>query len=55
MYVAGGECNYKTIFETPNGKITLHLDHIDSDCFVALSYLDKINGNIIKAKAIDDL
>lgn len=55
MYVSSGECNYKTIFETPNGKITLYLDHIDSDCFVALSYLDKINGNIIKAKAIDDL
>jgi hypothetical protein len=55
MYVAGGECNYKTIFETTNGKITLSLDHIDSDCFVALSYLDKINGKIIKAKAIDDL
>jgi hypothetical protein len=55
MYVSIGACNYKTIFETHNGKITLSLDHIDSDCFVALSYLDKINGKIIKAKAIDDL
>ncbi len=55
MYVSIGACKYKTTFETPNGKITLTLDHIDSDCFVALSYLDKINGNIIKAKAIDDL
>jgi len=55
MYVSIGACKYKTTFETPNGKITLTLDHIDSDCFVALSDLDKINGNIIKAKATDDL
>ena len=55
IYVSSGKCNYTTVFETPNGKITLYLDHIESDCYVALSYLDKINGNIIKAKAIDDL
>jgi hypothetical protein len=55
MYVSSGNCNYTTVFETPNGKITLYLDHIESDCYVALSYLDKINGEIIKAKAIDDL
>jgi hypothetical protein len=55
LYVSSGECNYKTVFETTNGKITLSLDHIESDCLVVLSYLDKINGEIIKAKAIDDL
>ena len=55
MYVCSGNCNYTTVYETPNGKITLYIDHIESNCYVALSYLDKINGNIIKAKAIDDL
>ncbi len=55
LYVSSGECNYKTVFETTNGKITLSLDHIESDCYVALSYLDKINGEIMTAKAIDDL
>jgi hypothetical protein len=28
---------------------------IKNEAFVGLSYLDKINGNIIKANAIDDL
>jgi hypothetical protein len=55
MYVYSGDCNYTTIFKTPSGEIRLYLDHTQSDCFVGLSYLDKINGEIIKAKAIDDL
>ena len=55
LYVSSGECNYNTVFETPNGKISLYLDHSQFECFVSLIYLDKINGEIIKAKAIDDL
>jgi hypothetical protein len=54
-YVQVGECNYKTVFETPKGKVSLYIDNIDSKCFVGLSYTDKINGEIMKAKAIDDL
>jgi hypothetical protein len=54
-YVSGGKCNYTTVFKTPSGEISLYLDHTDFKCFVGLSYLDKINGAIIKAKAIDDL
>lgn len=55
MYLRNGECNYTTVFKTSNGEISLYLDHAESVRFVGLSYLDKINGEIIKAKAIDDL
>ena len=55
IYVSSGKCNYNTVFKTPSGEICLYLDHNEFKCFVGLSYLDKINGNIIKAKAIDDL
>jgi hypothetical protein len=54
-YAQVGECNYKTVFETPKGQVSLYIDNIDSKCFVGLSYTDKINGEIMKAKAIDDL
>jgi hypothetical protein len=50
-----GECNFTTIFVTPNGKIQLRIEHQDATCFVFLGYFDKINGEIMKAKAIDDL
>jgi hypothetical protein len=55
MYAQSGQCNYKTVFETPKGQVSLYIDNIDSKCFVGLSYTDKINGEIMKAKAIDDL
>lgn len=49
-------CKYYSIWETDNGKIQLSIDHDGvTRCFVRLSYFDKINGQIIKAKAIDDL
>ncbi len=50
------KCKYISIWETTNGTIQLYIDHISvSSCFVQLGYFDKINGDIIKAKAIDDL
>jgi hypothetical protein len=55
IYLRNGECNYTTVFKTPSGDISLYLDHTESVRFVGLSYSDKINGEIIKAKAIDDL
>ena len=55
IYLRNGECNYTTVFKTPIGDISLYLDHTESVRFVGLSYSDKINGEIIKAKAIDDL
>jgi hypothetical protein len=50
-----GECNFTTTFLTPNGKIQLRIEHQDATCFVFLGYFDKINSEIIKSKAIDDL
>ena len=55
MYAKGGECNYFTAFETPKGRVSLRIDNTDSKCFISLTYTDKINGEIMKAKAIDDL
>ena len=49
-------CKYHTNYETNNGSIELSIDHDEiSNCFVRLSYFDKINSAIIRAEAIDDL
>ena len=55
FYIGTDQCNYVTSFETPSGTIKLKIDHSGYDCFVSMSYFDKINGEIMKAKAIDDL
>ncbi len=49
-------CKYYTTYETDKGSIQLSIDHDSiTSSFVRLTYFDKINGNIIRAKAIDDL
>ena len=50
------EYKYFTTFETIKGSIQLSIEHdgVES-CFAMLSYYDKINSDIIKARAIDDL
>lgn len=49
-------CKYVTIFETPKGDIQLYIGHNSMmSCYVMLSYFDKINGDVIRAKAMDDL
>lgn len=49
-------CKYYSTWDTDNGKIQLSIEHESLvRCFVTLLYTDKINGKIIKAKAIDDL
>lgn len=49
-------CKYYTTYETDKGSIQLSIEHDGViKCFVMLSYYDKINSEIIKAKAIDDL
>jgi hypothetical protein len=48
-------CKYYAIYETEKGSIELSISGSMKSCFVQLSYFDKINGDIIKAKAIDDL
>jgi len=49
-------CKYSTAFESEKGSIQLSIEHDGvAQCFVMLAYYDKINGNSIRAKAIDDL
>lgn len=49
-------CKYITTYETPKGKIQLYINHNSvMNCFVLLSYIDKINGDVIRAKAVEDL
>lgn len=49
-------CKYYTTFETARGTIQLNIGHESVySCFVVLSYFDKINGDVIRAQAIDDL
>ena len=49
-------CKYSATFETPKGSIQLCISHNSvMSCNVMLSYFDKINGDVIRAKAIDDL
>jgi hypothetical protein len=48
-------CKYYTTYETEKGIIQLSIEHQVSLGYVMLAYFDKINGDIIKANAIDDL
>ncbi len=49
-------CKYYTTYETEKGSIQLSIEHEGvMRCFVMLAYYDKVNSDIIKAKAIDDL
>lgn len=56
MYaVKMNRCNYESRFTTEKGEIVLWIEHENVSCFVALVYKDKINSNIIKETAKDDL
>ena len=49
-------CKYITIFDTQKGKIRLYISHDGfSTHFVVLAYLDKLNSEVIREKAMDDL
>jgi len=49
-------CKYYSIWKTDKGEIQLSIDHNRLiSCFVKLAYFDKINSDIINAKAKDDL
>lgn len=49
-------CKYSTTYTTEKGKIQLMINHDGfSSSFVQLTYYDKINGEKIRAKAMDDL
>ena len=49
-------CKYVTTFKTPKGDIQLSIGHNGVfSSFVILSYLDKINGELVRAEAMEDL
>jgi hypothetical protein len=48
-------CKYYTTYETEKGSIQLSIENNEMACYVMLAYYDKINSEIIKEKAIDDL
>lgn len=49
-------CKYITTFETPKGEIQLYIGHNSMmSCYVMLSYFDRVNGDVIRANAMDDL
>ncbi|MCK9198906.1 MAG: hypothetical protein M0P49_04820, partial [Bacilli bacterium] len=50
-----GTCKYYSIFEIDKGKIELSISGSINGCFVLLAYYDKINSDIIKSKALEDL
>lgn len=55
MYVQLDKCKYYSIYKTEKGNIELQIKGNHSSSFVILSYFDKINSDIVKQKAIDDL
>ena len=55
-HVLLGACNYYTTYETERGTIQLAIEHDGgSKCFVKLAYFDRINSEVIKKQALDDL
>ena len=53
--VQSDDCKYVTTYETDKGSIQLSIKGNFSTAFVILAYFDKVNGDIIKSKAKDDL
>lgn len=50
------KCKYYSIWQTDKGEIQLSINHQSVlSCYITLSYFDKINGQIIRSQAIDDL
>ena len=49
------ECTWYTTFSTTNGDIKLSLEHRKYNCFVQLSYFDRLNSNAVRQQAINDL
>jgi hypothetical protein len=48
-------CKYITTYETDKGSIQLSIKSDITNAFVVLSYFDKINSDIIRANALEDL
>lgn len=55
-HVKLGKCKYYVTYETEKGTIQLSIETADySTCFVKLAYFDKINSDVLKKDALNDL
>lgn len=55
-YVKYDKCRYITDFSADGGSIELRIDHNDMlECYVVLVYEDTMNGDKVRASAINDL
>lgn len=51
-----GECEYNSVFDTDKGSIELSIKNNSvTSCYVALAYFDRINSDVMKSTALDDL
>lgn len=49
-------CDYISVFESEHGSIQLEIIATEGlQCHVRLAYYDKVNSNVVRAAAIDDL
>ncbi|MBD5257573.1 MAG: hypothetical protein HDS52_02630 [Barnesiella sp.] len=54
--LASDNCDFKTVYDTPKGKITIFMDfEYGLGAFLNLKYSDKINSDNLRSKVIDDL
>lgn len=54
--VTSDRCKYISEFDTPKGEIVLSIDHQDfSECYVMLRYYDRLNSEVIRKQALEDL
>lgn len=54
--VRENHCNYVTTYTTDKGDVKLSIESGKyGECFVMLTYSDKINSDIVRKQAIDDL
>ncbi|RZK01093.1 MAG: hypothetical protein EOO46_20720 [Flavobacterium sp.] len=55
-HVLLGSCKYYSTYETPKGAIRLSIENDDRRTgFIKLVYSDKVNSQVIKKDALDDL
>ena len=55
-YLVSDYCTWASVFETPNGTIELFMQKVNhGEACVVLKYYDKVNTDVVRASAMDDL
>lgn len=55
-YLISDECTWASVFETPNGTIELFMQKVEyGDACVILKYYDRVNSDVARSAAMDDL